>query len=72
MEKGFGSYGIPKRKWCDVFGERGDIDQHDVHAGRFEGNGLRHDGHMSGVVEKSLAVSLETSCRLRTNILYMT
>lgn len=40
MEKGFGSYGRPKRKWCDVFGEMGDIDQHDVHAGKFEGKGL--------------------------------
>ena len=40
MEKGFGSYGRPKRAWCDVFEETGDIDQHDVHAGIFDGNGL--------------------------------
>ena len=46
----------------------GDIDQHDVHAGKFEGNGLWHDGHINGIFEKSLVVSLVTSCRLRTNI----
>jgi hypothetical protein len=46
----------------------GDIDQHDVHAGKFEGKGLRHDGHNNGIFEKSLVVSLVASCRLRTNI----
>lgn len=40
MEKGFGSYGRPKRAWCDVSEEMGDIDQHDVHAGIFEGKCL--------------------------------
>jgi hypothetical protein len=46
----------------------GDIDQHKVHAGKFEGKGLWHFGHNNGVVEKSLVVILVTSCRLRTNI----
>ena len=47
----------------------GDIDQHDVHAGKFEGKGLWHDGHNNGMFEKSLVVSLvASSCRLRTNI----
>lgn len=63
IAKGFGSYGRPKRAWCVVFEEMGDIDQHDVHAGIFEGNGLWHTEHDR--FEKSLVVS---SRRLRTNI----